>query len=222
MKLVDKENYSAFALCDLGKNGFQSLFKFAAELCARDKRAHIKGKNRLILQPFGYVPTDYSLRESFRNSGLTYTGFAYKHGVVLRLSRKNSYHVTNFGIPADNGVKLLLPCPLDKVKTVFFQSVIRLLRLVVRDARRLYLCKLCLECGFRYASYAEDISYRLRRQIEYRHGNMLDGNVFVPLGFCQLFGIFKHALTVRANIDFVKLGSASADLCYFRYGIVKR
>ena len=37
VKLIYKEDYSALALCDFRKDGFQSFLKFASEFCARDK-----------------------------------------------------------------------------------------------------------------------------------------------------------------------------------------
>ena len=119
MQLINEEQYPAFGFLYLLKHGLEPLLEFAAVLSAGDKGTHVEAENSLIFKSLGHIATDDSLRETLRDCGFADAGLTDKHGVVLGLSRKNTYNVSYFGITTDNGVKLVFTGALDKVGAVF-------------------------------------------------------------------------------------------------------
>ena len=65
---------------------FEPLLKFAAELGARDERAHVERKDGFVFQPLGNIAAHDALGESFCDRGLADTRFTDENGVVFGFS----------------------------------------------------------------------------------------------------------------------------------------
>ncbi|MPM31857.1 hypothetical protein SDC9_78414 [bioreactor metagenome] len=119
MQLVDEQDNPAVALLDFVKHGLEALFKLAAELCARDQRAHIQRKHLAVFEVIRHVPAHDSQREPFRDGGFANTRLADEHGVVLRFTRQDANHAPDFIVASDDRVELLILGKLNEVLTVF-------------------------------------------------------------------------------------------------------
>ena len=87
MQLVNKQQNAPVARFDLSKHSLEAFLKLTAILRARDQRAHIEGKDGLVLEPFGDVATHNTLRKPFDDGGLTDTRLTDQDGIVLGLAR---------------------------------------------------------------------------------------------------------------------------------------
>ena len=134
VQLVDEEDDFALALLDFIEHRFQALLELAAELRARNQRAHIEGKDGFVFQAFGHVAAHDSLCKPLGNRRLADARFADEHGVVFGLSRQNADDVSYLVVAADDGVELLLLGALHEVEPVFAQCVVGVLRLVAGHA----------------------------------------------------------------------------------------
>ena len=83
--LIDEQYDLAVRLFDLTEYGLESLFELASELGARDKRAHVEGVDRFVLESFRYIAVENSLSKAFYYSSLTYSRLAYEDRVVFRV-----------------------------------------------------------------------------------------------------------------------------------------
>ena len=83
VQLVDEQDDLAFLLGEIVEHGLEALFELAAELGARDQRAHVEREDAFVLQALGHFAVDDALREAFDDGGLADAGLADQHGVVL-------------------------------------------------------------------------------------------------------------------------------------------
>ena len=120
--LVDEKDYPALACLDLAEHGFKTFLKFAAELCARDKSAHIERENGAPFEIFGYVAAHYTLCQSLGYCGLAHARLTYK--AVLGLTGEDADDVSYLLVTPYYRVELLRPSQLHKVLTVLFQCVV--------------------------------------------------------------------------------------------------
>jgi len=81
--LVDKENDATLGLGDLGEDGFEALFEFAAELGSGDEGAEVERDDTLFLQAIGDVPSDDPAGEALDDGGLADAGFTDEDGIVF-------------------------------------------------------------------------------------------------------------------------------------------
>ncbi len=84
VQLVDEKNDLPFLLREVVEHGLQALLELAAELCARDQRAHVERQHALPLESFRDLLVHDPLCEAFHDRGLADAGLADQHGVVLR------------------------------------------------------------------------------------------------------------------------------------------
>ena len=133
VQLINEQDNFSFGLLDLVQNGFQTFLKFAPVLRAGNQGTHVQRENGLILQGLGYILLDNPLSKALGDGSLAYAWLANQHGVVLGFPGQNPDDVSDFLVPADDRVHFLLPCPLDQVCAVLFQSVIGTLRVVGGD-----------------------------------------------------------------------------------------
>ena len=119
MQLIDKQDNLSIAVLHFLKNCFQTFLELAPVFCTGNKRSHIKGKDRLLFQPFRHVSADNTLRQSFYDCRFTDTRFTDQHRVVLRLTGKDTDHIADLFITADDRIKLLLSRALHKILSVF-------------------------------------------------------------------------------------------------------
>ena len=130
VKLIDEQNDLPFALLYFLQYGFQTLLKLAPVLRACHQGTHIQGEKFLVLQSFGNIAPDNSLRQAFHHGCFTYAGFTNQDRVVLGLSGKNPHHVPNLAVTADDRVQLLVSGPLHQVVAVLVQRVVGRFRVV--------------------------------------------------------------------------------------------
>ena len=186
MKLINEEDYLALRLFDFVQHGFQSFLELAAVFCTCHKRAHTKGEYRLIFKSVRYVSADYTLCKAFGNCGFTDAGFTDKHGVVLALTRKDSYNASYLAVTSDYGVELLFSCSFNKVGAVFCEYVVGILGIVARHGRGFDFRKLIREALRADAVSCADIAYSsaaFRKKTEH---DVFDGDVLV-LHACRSF-----------------------------------
>ena len=106
VQLVDEQNDLAFLLREIFEHAFQPLLELAAELRARDQRAHIEREHPFALQPFGHLAVHDALRETFDDRGLADARLADQHRVVLRAPLQHLDRAADLVVPADHGIEL--------------------------------------------------------------------------------------------------------------------
>ena len=130
MKFIYKQDNLTVTLLYFIKNGFKPFLKFTSILGTCNKGSHIKGKHSLVFKSVRNIASYNSLCKSFNNGCFTYTGFTYKYRIILSLSRKNSYHISNLIITAYYRIHFLFFCLFHKVHTVFFKGFISCFRII--------------------------------------------------------------------------------------------
>ena len=200
VQLVDEEDYPALAAADLLKDGLETLLKLAAVLSARDERAHIEGKDGLVLQPLRHVAADDTLGETLGDGGLADARLADEDGVVLGLTREDTDDVPYLGISADDGVKLVFPRALYKVRAVFRERVVGAFRVVAGDWGGFDGGELRGKGGLRYVMLGKKLFYRGGRRGEDTEHDVFDGDVLVPAGGGRFFGRSKDSVRVVGEV----------------------
>src|SRR5699024_9705573 len=102
----------------------------AAVFCAGDKGSHIKGEDCLLFQSFRHIAADDTLRQTFYDRGLSYTGFSDEDRVVLCLTGKDTDHIPDLLVTSDDRIQLLLSRALHQILAIFVQCVISRFRIV--------------------------------------------------------------------------------------------
>ena len=200
VQLIDKEDYLALGLLDLLQNGLQTLLKFAAVLCTGYQCAHIQREYRLILKSFGDIATHDTLGKPLGDGGLADTGFAYENRVVLRLSRQDADDIPYLVITADDRVKLLLSCTLDKVGAVLFKCVIGILGVIARNGAVLDLGKLGGKSRLRDAVVCQNALHCRCCGGKNTYHQMLDGKVLVAEALCRFLGCLHHPVGLTGQV----------------------
>ena len=214
--VYEKDNLS-FALAYLVQHGFQPFLELAAEFRARNQRTHIQGENGLVFQTFGHVAAHNPLRKPLHDCGLAHAGFAYQHGIVLRLAGKYPDDVPYLVVASDDGVEFLLFRAFHEVETVFVQGVVSVFGLVARNPVRLHLFQLREKSGFGDAQRAEYVLYLLRGVVEQGEHNVLHGNVFVPLRGRKPLSAGKYLVRHGRDVNLVGFSAASAHRGHLSY-----
>src|SRR5207302_6307958 len=124
VEFVDEEDDLALRVFDFFQDGLQAVFELAAILGAGEHGSEIEGDYSLVLQNFGYVAGDDSLREAFDDCGLAYAGLADQHGIIFRASGENLDYATDFLVASDDGVELAAAGLLGEVAGVTLQGLI--------------------------------------------------------------------------------------------------
>ena len=132
VKLIYEEYDLPFASGYLVYNGLKPFLELAAELGSGHKSSDIKGKKALVLEGIGDVSAHDPLRKSFDDGGLSDTGLAYQHGIVLGLPRKHLHHTSDLLVTSDDGIHLALSCQSSHVAAVLLQGLILALGILVR------------------------------------------------------------------------------------------
>ena len=224
MQLVDEQQDASFGLFHFVQDGLQPLFKLAAVLGARHQRAHIQGENGLVLQGVGHVALDDPLGKPLRNGGLAYAGFADEDGVIFALPAQNADDVPDLVVPADNGVQLVLPCPLHQVAAVFLQGVVGLFRVIrghplvpAHGGQGLQNALL------RHVVGAQQLLHAALRGLGEGQQQMLHGDIFVPHALCGLFRGVHGPVHALADVDLARFAPAAGHLGQlFHFGLHRR
>ena len=211
MKLIDEEDDAALGFADLFQDRLQTLLKLAAVLSPGDQGAHVQGEDALVLQSLRDIALDNPLGEAFGDGGLADAGFTDQNRVVLGLSGEDADDVPDLVVTADDGVKLVLPCPLDQIRAVLGERVIGALGVVAGDRRGLHLGKLCGKGVFRDAVIGEDPLDGCGGGGEDADHQMLHRDVGVSHGLGGLLGRGQDPVGLRRKI---RVGGAA----HFRQG----
>ena len=201
VQLVDEEDDAALGLADLLEHGLEPFLEFAAVLRPGDQRAHVEGKDRLVLEPLRHVAADDALGEAFGDGRLADARLADEHRVVLGLAREDADHVADLSVAADDRVELVLTRALDQVRAVFRQRVVGALGVVAGDGRGLDLGELRGEGAAGDAVVGKDALDRRGGGGEEADHQMLDGDVLVAHAFGGLFRGVEHAVALGREID---------------------
>src|SRR5579859_334209 len=134
MQLIDEQNDLPFGLGDFLENGFQAVFKFAAEFCSSHERGKIQRHDAFCFEYVRNVTGNDALREAFDDGRLAHARFADQHRVVFGAPRQDLHHAANLFITANNRVKFLLSRQFRQVASIFLQRRVRGLRVLRRDA----------------------------------------------------------------------------------------
>ena len=106
MEFINEQNDLTIAFLYFFQYRFKSFLKFSTIFCTGYQCTHIKCKNLFILQSFGYITLYNTMCKSFYGCGLTDTGFTDQYRIILCLTGKNTDHISDLFITADNRIKL--------------------------------------------------------------------------------------------------------------------
>ena len=121
-----------------------SRFELTSELRSRNKRGEIQHPDLKACKSLRNFSFDYSDRQFFRNSSLTYAGFTYKAWVVLLSTTKNLYNSIYLAVSSNYSVNSSLRCLLIQISAVEIQRFLcALLRssLTARSVLALFLLR---------------------------------------------------------------------------------
>ena len=133
MKLIDEEDYLAFAAGDFVDHGLQTFLEFSTELGTGHQSSHIKRKQAFVLERIGNIAAHDSLCKTFDYCGLSYSRLADEHGVVLCLSGEHLHHTADLLITTDDRIHLALSGKGGHVAAVLLKSLILALGILVSD-----------------------------------------------------------------------------------------
>ena len=168
---------------------------------AGDQRAHVEGKDRLVLQAFGHVAADDALGQALGDGRLADARLADEHGVVLGLAREDADHVADLAVAADDRVELVFAGAFDKVRAVFGKRVVGALGVVAGDGRGLDLRQLRGEGALRDAVIGEDALDGGGGGGKEADHQMFDGDILVAHAPGGLFRGVQRAVGLRREID---------------------
>ena len=124
MELIYEEYDPALGCLDLLEHCLESLLELTSVLGSRHEARHIQSKYLLVLQSLRDIASDYPLRQTLDHRGLADTGLTDEHRVVLGLSRKYLYGISDLAVSPDHGVQLLISRFFYQILSVFVQCVI--------------------------------------------------------------------------------------------------
>src|ERR1043166_6219530 len=114
MQLIDEDNVLRI-LDQLPHDLFQAFFELSAILGTGNDQADIERKNSFVLEERRYVATDDSLRETFNDSRLANTRFAYQNRIVFRAATENLNYPLDLVIAADQRIEPIVRGILSKI-----------------------------------------------------------------------------------------------------------
>ena len=93
---------------DFLQHGLEPILELAAELRARDERAHVERDEPLVLQRLGHVAAHDALRDALDDGRLADARLADEHGIVLRAAREHLHDAADLLVAADDRIDLAL------------------------------------------------------------------------------------------------------------------
>ncbi len=180
VQFVDEQNDLPFGLGDLFQDGFQTVFKFAAEFRSRHQRRQVQRHDALGLQHVRYVAGNDPLRQAFHDRGLSDAGLADQHRVVFRTPRQYLHHAANLFVAPDYGIELLSARQFRQVARIFFQRCVGSLRILRSHALRSAHSSQCLQDCFVGSALAfQQLSRGFAVLPRNRQKQVLRRNIFV-------------------------------------------
>ena len=125
--LVDEQYDAAFGRGYFLQHGLEPLLELAAIFRARDQRAEIERQQLLVFQAFRHVAIENPQRQAFDDGGLSDTGLADQHRIVLGAAREHLDGAADFLVAADHRIELAVARGLGQVAGIFLQRVIGVL-----------------------------------------------------------------------------------------------
>ena len=180
VQLINKEDDLALGLLDLVQDALQAFLKLAAVLGTRDQRTHIQTEHGTVFQVLGHIAAHDTLGKALGDGSLAYTGLTNQHRVVLAFTGKDTDHIADLGVTADDRVQLVGAGHLNKILTVLFQGVVGVLRVITRHtlvaAHRAELLHKFLS---RNAEHLENFISSLSGALQNAEEYMLYADVFI-------------------------------------------
>jgi hypothetical protein len=136
VQLVDEEDDFAFALLDVFDHRLETVFELAAVLRAGDHRARSSATTRLFFSPSGHVAFDDAPRQTFDDRRLADARLADQHRIVLRAPRQHLDDAADFFVAADHRIELAATRERRQIAPVFFERLIFVLGILIRDPLR--------------------------------------------------------------------------------------
>ena len=211
VQLVDEQDDPALALLDLLQHGLEALLKLAAELRARDQRAHVQGEDTPLLEAVGHVAAYDALCQALGDRRLAHARLADEHRVVLRLAREDADDVAHLRVAPDDRVQLALLRQLHQIRAVLLEHVVGRFRAVAGHAR-VAAHGLQRREKFLFAD-AEPVQQLLHRAVallQQRHEQMLHGDILVAHVLRLLLRLGEHRVHVRRDVDLPRLAARAA------------
>ena len=134
VQLVDEGDDLAGRVLDVVEDGLEPFLEFAAVLGAGHHRTHVQADDGLVAQALGYVAGDDALGQTFHDGGLTDTGLADQHRVVLGATAQHLHDASNLVVPTDNWVEFAFAGAFGQVGGVLLQRLIGRLGVGAGDA----------------------------------------------------------------------------------------
>ncbi len=136
VQLVDEQDGLALRVFNVLEDSFETIFKFAAKLRARQHRAQIERHHALVLQGLGHVAGDDALGQAFDDGGFAHAGLADQHRIVLGAAREHLHHAADFLVAADDRIELAAPRLFGQVAGITLQRLVLGFGILVRDFLR--------------------------------------------------------------------------------------
>ena len=199
VQLVDEQDDLAFLLRQIVEHRLEPLLELAAELRARDQRAHVERQDALVLQALGHLAVDDALREAFDDGGLADTRLADQHRVVLGAPLQHLDRAADLIVAADDRIELAGARARGQVDGVFLERLALLFRTRIVDlfAAAHFLDRL-LDRGARGLHLLERLAERTTI-LDRRQHEQLAGDELIAALLRQLVGdVEQSAQIVRA------------------------
>ncbi len=199
--LVDEQDDVAFLLRQLVQHRLETLLELAAELRARDQRAHVERQDPLVLQSLGHLAVEDPLGQALDDGGLAHPGLADQHGVVLGAPLQHLNGPADLVVAADHRVELACLGPGGEIHRVLVQRLARFLRIGIRHrlATPRHVHHL-FESLFFDTGLLEHTGYR--GIAEHRQQHLLRGQIAVAGLLCQPVRHVQHPREALSDADF--------------------
>ena len=123
VQLVYEEDDAAVRVLDLLEHGLEAVLKLAAVLGAGHEGGHVELHDVLVADGGRDVAVDDTLGQALDDGGLTHTGLADEHGVVLGAAGEDLDGATNLLHAADHRIELALAREVGDVAPVLLERL---------------------------------------------------------------------------------------------------
>ena len=134
VQLVDEGDDLPGGVLDVVEHSLEPFLEFAAVLGTGHHRTHVQADDGLVTQALGDIAVDDALGQTFHDGGLTDTGLADQHRVVLGATAQHLHDAPNLVVPTDNWVELAFAGAFGQVGGVLLQRLIGRLGVGAGDA----------------------------------------------------------------------------------------
>ena len=191
---VDEQDDFAVFRLHFVENGLQPLLEFAAELCARDQRAHVERHQLLVFKALRHVAIDDAQRQTLGDRRLADAGLTDQHRIVLGAARQNLDGAADFVVAADDRVELAFAGIRGQVTRIFLQGIEAGFGIgTVGRAALADVVDDLIEPARRHARLRQDAGGRSRSLDDQRQQQALHGDEAIAGLLGGLFGSRKDA-----------------------------